>query len=993
MQKKILSLFFSIGFMLLFCNVVYAQPTWTLDPFGKEKKPEQYEEKKLTSEKTGDKKFTKFRRVIQNNTTRFNYFFNANNKINAVIERAKIARREDYTRLLPFYAYDIADTKTQVTELDSVIAKATSGILLHDLRSDWVDDMYLIIGKAYFLKQELDSAALTFQFINYNLFPRSKKNYDDDKIVGSNETEGASNISIASKEKRGIVQKIIALPPSRNDALIWLTRTFIEQEAYGDAAGLINILQQDKNLPARLQNDLEEVTAYWFYNQKIFDSTAYHLEKALSNATDNTDKSRWEFLLGQLLETTGNFDKASTFYNRAALHTTSPVLEIYARLNNAKMLRSTDSEAELERTITNLMRIAQKDKYDGYQHIIYFAAAQLNMRRPDTTNAIALYAKTTTYDVEEKSYRNNAFLQMGDLSFAQHKYKNAASFYDSVDVSSKEIEDVAQRLEERKEILKRIVGYLNIIAMEDSLQQLAALPNAEREIVIKKIVRQNRKANGLAAEDAAEGSTPIIFASGNNEPIDLFATSAKGEWYFNNNSSRSKGFSEFKQRWGKRENMDNWRRKGAQTSVAGLGTVGALDDPSLIRPIDSAANAGQNSLATTAEGLMERLPLTPEKLAQSNALVAENLLALAQSFQNDLQDYAQAIVTYHQYLERFTGSEKDAEAYLGLYFCYSKLGDATKANYFKNIVTSKFANSRSAIAITNPSLLEPNKKNEVVTNRYANIYNLFVEGNFAEAVAQKSKEDSVYGTTYWTPQLLYIEAVYQVQQRNDSSAKLILINLAQLYPESELREKALTLVEVLNRRASIEKYLTELEVTRAVEDVAIFAEEKTVEKEKPAIKKAVSVAPVVTVNLPKIKIDSTIQQPKTYVSGGFLLEPNKPHVLMMVLKKVDGVYVNEAKNAFARFNRESYLTQSLVISRDILDADRVLLITTGFADAETALKYYDKIKKAAPKEVSWLAADKYSFYIISAENLASLKVNKDLEAYRLLLNTNFGNRF
>ena len=28
-------------------NTAYAQPTWTLNPFGKEKKPEQYEEKKL----------------------------------------------------------------------------------------------------------------------------------------------------------------------------------------------------------------------------------------------------------------------------------------------------------------------------------------------------------------------------------------------------------------------------------------------------------------------------------------------------------------------------------------------------------------------------------------------------------------------------------------------------------------------------------------------------------------------------------------------------------------------------------------------------------------------------------------------------------------------------------------------------------------------------------------------------------------------------------
>ena len=60
------SSFFHITFFLLslfFTNLVFAQPTWTLDPLGKEKKPEQYEEKKLASEKTGEKKFTHFKRI------------------------------------------------------------------------------------------------------------------------------------------------------------------------------------------------------------------------------------------------------------------------------------------------------------------------------------------------------------------------------------------------------------------------------------------------------------------------------------------------------------------------------------------------------------------------------------------------------------------------------------------------------------------------------------------------------------------------------------------------------------------------------------------------------------------------------------------------------------------------------------------------------------------------------------------------------------------
>ena len=73
---------FFISFFIVVCffaKPVFAQPTWTFDPLGKEKKPKQFEEKILASEKTGEKKFTTFRRGVQNTTTHYNFYFNANN--------------------------------------------------------------------------------------------------------------------------------------------------------------------------------------------------------------------------------------------------------------------------------------------------------------------------------------------------------------------------------------------------------------------------------------------------------------------------------------------------------------------------------------------------------------------------------------------------------------------------------------------------------------------------------------------------------------------------------------------------------------------------------------------------------------------------------------------------------------------------------------------------------------------------------------------------
>ena len=278
-------------------------------------KPTKFKTKTLKSEKTGQKKFTVPRKIIQNTVSHYNYYFNANNKINEVIERARLSNKDVYYKLLPFYSYSLKNTATQASELDSVIYKATAGILLHDLRSAWVDNFYLLIGKAYLLKQDFDSASMSFQFINYNLYPRKKKFPDqysdnaDQVIVGSN-VGGSNTVSIANKENSTILTKAFSLPPSRNDALVWQIRTLIEMEEYADAAGLINTLRNDMNFPSRLKADLEEVNAYWFYKQGIYDSAASHLENALSNASDIQDKARSEYLLAQLFELTKKPDQS-----------------------------------------------------------------------------------------------------------------------------------------------------------------------------------------------------------------------------------------------------------------------------------------------------------------------------------------------------------------------------------------------------------------------------------------------------------------------------------------------------------------------------------------------------------------------------------------------------------------------------------------------------------------------------------------------------------
>ena len=123
------------------------------------------------------------------------------------------------------------------------------------------------------------------------------------------------------------------------------------------------------------------------------------------------------------------------------------------------------------------------------------------------------------------------------------------------------------------------------------------------------------------------------------------------------------------------------------------------------------------------------------------------------------------------------------------------------------------------------------------------------------------------------------------------------------------------------------------------------------------------------------------------------MEPDKPHHVIMILDKVDPVYVSEARNAFNRYNRDKFAGQEITIVKDVIDKDKNILVFSKFLDANAAINYFDRIKKNAASEVSWLPANKYSFLMISDANLQVLKANRDFQGYIKLLNSKYPGKF
>ncbi|HVX27822.1 MAG TPA: hypothetical protein VHB70_15835 [Parafilimonas sp.] len=980
-----------IFLLMQLATLVVAQPGTTIDL----KKPDKYENRTLASEKTPDTKISRGKKFYQNTITHYNYYFNANNRLDAIIDRAKQSTKDDYTQLLPYYNYSLDVTSTD-PDIDSIIYKCNAGILLHDLRNDWVDDLYFLMGKAYYLRKDFDSAEHVFLYINYAFAP---KDQGYDIPIGSN--ANSTVFSISTKEPTGL-KEILSKPPRRNEDLIWVAKNYMAEGKPYEGSAILEILRSDPNFPERLQPELHETLGYLFYTEKIYDSAAYHLSKATDLDDDRLAKARREYLTAQLYAIAGSNEDAKKYFELAADHTVDPVMEIYARLN--ALNASDDSSNTNDKKIQSLLHLAQKDKFVAYRDLIYYKAAELAIQDKDYANANIFLKKSIKYNTADNpEQRSLSFMMLGDVNYNKPDYIAAKNAYDSVDASSLKDSISQQRLSTRLTALQTIATNIQVIHDEDSLQLVAHLPEAQRVALIKKTVRRLRKAQGLKDEDTSVFINPAVQASGiggingNNASPDLFtATSSKGDWYFNNQSLKASGLNSFHVAWGNRPNVDNWQRidainkQIAQQATGGLDPDRAADSSqdnadNITRPASEQFTAGVGEISYDA--LLANIPLTDAQMQSSNGKIIEAFFGNGQEFQNDLEDYYAAIASYDSLNKRFPDNTHLEESLAGLYYCYNKIGKKFSADSALTVLNTKFKDGKYAKLLANPASSNKEQPEDAATKAYENVYNLFIEGNFDSAKVAQAQADSLYGNSHWTPQLLYIEAIYYVSKHEDSAAIERLIALTGQSEGTPLAEKAQTMIDVLRRRNEIETYLTNLQITRLPED-------------EPA--PVVNLNPVENLNeaKPETKRDSVVSKqaqkvaaPKTdtikTVSGEiktYVFNASDEQFVAILLNKVDPVYANETRNAFNRYNQANFYNQKINITSTKLNDTLNIVLVGPFSDAASALIYADKVKPQAPGVIiPWLKPEKYSFTIISQQNLDVLNNTKDLQGYKSLI--------
>ncbi|MBL0130633.1 MAG: hypothetical protein IPP43_05550 [Chitinophagaceae bacterium] len=433
-----------------------------------------------------------------------------------------------------------------------------------------------------------------------------------------------------------------------------------------------------------MQNDLQEVQAYWFYKQNMWDSAAVYLVKALDNASNKQEKARWEYLAAQLFELSGHNKEAEKYYTKVSSLTTDLVLDIYARLAAIRTNKD-GGDKTIDKNVATLLRMAKQDKYLDFRDIIYYMAAQMQLEGGNVEAAIPLLLKSTQFTSNNPAQRNRAFLQLAELSYARHRYRQAYNFYDSLNLSDPSIKNPAE-IVSRKKSLGIIALNSEIIERQDSLQRIASLPEDERRDFIKKIVKQLRKAQGLKDETPLTAGIPFT----NPVPSNLFPTNEpKGEWYFYNASSRTRGQNDFKNRWGSRPNTDNWRRSAVIS--AGIKNIANQQQPGNNQQ-QGPGNQQQVS-EITYDGLLANLPLKPEQLKISNDSIQDALFALGKAYVQEIENCQEGTGTLEQLRTRFPEFPKMDEVLFNLYFCYYKNGETSKASAIKKLLSEKYSGS------------------------------------------------------------------------------------------------------------------------------------------------------------------------------------------------------------------------------------------------------------------------------------------------------------
>ena len=718
----------------------------------------------------------------------------------------------------------------------------------------------------------------------------------------------------------------------------------------------------EKNgFPAANRRAYDRVYADYLVKSNRTEQAIPALRKVIDTERNRLQRTRFRYLLGQLLAETGRNDEAYREFGRVASASPPYELEFAARIRQAEVL----PPSRWQQVLTMLRRMSKSDKNKNYLDQVFMAIGDVYMSRRDTTRAVEAYEQGV-----EKSTQNGLDLaicqiKLGDIYFTQKDYVKAQPcFSGALSAMPREYHDY-ERVARLSAVLDELVVHVESVHLQDSLQELARMPEAERLALIDKRIEE------VKAEEKrlAEASDKERYLAEQQGRGNAFANQRPGmpatpqmpmiggsgsTFYFYNEQTVAQGKTQFQNRWGKRVNQDDWRRrdKAMPLTTPDDGTLAAdsmrFDDDGnpIIAAGDSAASALPDSLASdprSREYYLQQIPFSAEDVEASNVIIADGLYNMGMIYKDKLENMPLSVETFEELERRFPENKYRMDYYFQSYLMGLRYKDKPLETRSRDRLVKAFPGSDYATAVADPNYeYHIRMMDRVQDSIYEQAYNRYLTGDTSFVRRSFRDFSRTYPLATLMPKFMFIEALTYVQAGDAASFKSALQKLVEKFPTADVTELANEMLKgVLRGRALVQGSLTGMKW-----DLRFGSNE---------------FGEITAVDSARAFVD----------------EPASPH-RMVLLYPAGAVDRNALLYAVAAYNFAHFEVKSFDLTTESAGSFGMLIVS-GFSDLAQVLDYYGMIY--APDGYARTVDRAVSFFPISDANYETLMHGKSPSEY------------
>ena len=566
-------------------------------------------------------------------------------------------------------------------------------------------------------------------------------------------------------------------------ARAWLARCYLELDWLYDAEDVIRNMSRD-SIDYRAQGEWDATLADYYLKSGELEKAIPYLRKTIRREKRKTQKAREWFVMGQVQTALGNTRQAYKAYQRVVRQNPPYELEFNARIAQTEVMAGGNAK----KMISRLKRMARSDNNKDYLDQVYYAIGNIYLMQKDTVQAITAYEKGNEKATRSGIEKGVLLLRLGGLYWELEKYNDAQRCYgEAIGLLDKDRPDY-EELSKRSKVLDELVPYTDAVHLQDSLQELAKMPEKERleaiDRVIEALKKKEKEERDKAREAEVEAAQAKQGAMGNrnqrNQPQQNNTPQTNdGSWYFYNQMAVSQGKQTFQKQWGKRENVDNWQRTN-RTVVTLASETPELPDSSVVGGISadtlvaapsdsiSAAQAEADSLAAdphNREYYLAQIPFTEEQVQESNLIIMDGLYNSGVIFKDKLENLGLAEKQFVRLYTQYPDFENMDQAWYHLFLLYSRRGDKVQADSCLARMVAGWPESEWTILLNDPYFEENARFGEHIEDSiYGATYDAFKQNRHEEIAANARLSEERFPLGLNRPKFLFINGLSLLNQ-------------------------------------------------------------------------------------------------------------------------------------------------------------------------------------------------------------------------------------